>query len=301
MRLITRADLDGLTCALLLSEAVKIDEVTFAHPKDVQDGKVEIGPNDVLANLPRDPRAGLVFDHHVSQAGEWSSGQPGGNGAYTADAPSAARVIANHYAKHDFSKYEELLHQTDRLDSAHLEPDDVTDPKGWILLGYTLDPRTGMARYRDYFLHVLELVKAHPQSPDAVLADAQVQERVKILQDQQWAFMEHLIDQSKLDGNVIVTDVRGKKDVALGNRFYIYTLFPDANVSVRIADGAPGSNTCSIQVGHSIFNRTCTTNVGELLAKYGGGGHAGAGTAQPAVADADRVLNEVVTQLKAAG
>jgi hypothetical protein len=298
MRLITRADLDGLTCAVLLSQVHTIDDILLAHPKDVQDGKVEVTSNDVLANLPHDPRAGLVFDHHASQADEWKNGET--KGGFAAHAPSAARVVASHYPDADFAIFEELLHQTDRLDSADLEPDDVTDPKGWILVGYTLDPRTGMARYRDYFKHVLDLVKAHPADPDAVLADAQVAERVQILRDQQWSFMEHLIETSKTDGNVIVSDVRGLKDAPLGNRFFIYTLFPDANVSVRIADGATGDFK-SIQVGHSIFNRTCKTSVGSLMAHYGGGGHFGAGTAQPATADADRVLEEIVAVLKKNG
>jgi hypothetical protein len=298
MRLITRADLDGLTCAVLLTQVEKIDDVMLVHPKDVQDGKIDITAEDILANLPHDPRAGLIFDHHASQADEWKAGET--KGGFAAAAPSAARVVAGHYPDADFSAYTELLHQTDRLDSADLEPEDVTDPKGWILVGYTLDPRTGMAGYRDYFKHVLDLVKANPNDPDAVLADPQVAERVAILRDQQWSFMEHLIETSKADGNVIVSDVRGLKEAPLGNRFFIYTLFPEANVSVRIADGANNAFN-SIQVGHSIFNRTCRTSVGELLATYGGGGHFGAGTAQPKTADVDRVLGEIITVLKKNG
>jgi hypothetical protein len=301
MRLITRADLDGLTCAVLLSRVEKIDEVTFAHPKDVQDGKVDIGPNDILANLPRDARAGKVFDHHASQSDAWSNdSSDAAKGAFAAAAPSAARVIEQAYPRADFSAFEELLKQTDRLDSADLEPADVTDPKDWILIGYTLDPRTGMARYRDYFLHVLELVKAHPNDPATILDDPMVAERVAILQVQEKAFMRHLKDDSRQDGNVVITDVRDKQDVPLGNRFLIYTLFPATNVSVRVAGGANASFV-SIQVGHSIFNRTCRTSVGSLLASYGGGGHFGAGTAQPKTADADRVLGEIVAVLKKNG
>jgi len=298
MRLITRADLDGLTCAVLLTQVEKIDDVMLVHPKDVQDGKIDINAEDILANLPHDPRAGLIFDHHASQADEWKEGET--KGGFAAAAPSAARVVAGHYPSADFSAYAELLHQTDRLDSADLEPEDVTDPKGWILVGYTLDPRTGMARYRDYFKHVLDLVKANPNDPDNVLADPQVAERVAILRDQQWSFMEHLIETSKADGNVIVSDVRGLKDAPLGNRFFIYTLFPEANVSVRIADGANNAFN-SIQVGHSIFNRTCKTSVGSLMDHYGGGGHFGAGTCQPVPADAERVLGEIVSILKKNG
>jgi len=300
MRLITRADLDGLTCAVLLKSVEPIDDILLAHPKDVQDGKVEIGPTDILANLPHDARAGKVFDHHRSTSDRWDPAKGPTAGAFSADAPSASRVVASHYPSADFSRFEALLHETDRLDSADLTPDDVSNPQGWILVGYTLDPRTGMARYRDYFNHVLELVSKYPDDPDAVLADPEVAERVRILNDQQWAFMEHLIERSKVDGNVIVTDVRGVKDPPLGNRFFIYTLFPDANVSVRIADGA-NSAFNSIQVGHSIFNRTCKTSVGSLMAHYGGGGHFGAGTAQPATADTDRVLEEIVTILKKNG
>jgi hypothetical protein len=298
MRLITRADLDGLTCAVLLSHVEPIDDVDLAHPKDVQDGKLEITKNDILANLPHDARAGMVFDHHASQADAWKDGAT--KGGFAAAAPSAARVIASYYTTADFSAYDGLLHDTDRLDSANLDPDDVTDPKGWILVGYTLDPRTGMARYRDYFKHVLELVKKHPSDPVAILADAEVNARVEILRDQQWSFMEHLIETSKTDGNVIVNDVRGIHDAPLGNRFFVYTLFPEANVSVRIADGANNA-FCSIQVGHSIFNRTCKTSVGALMAHFGGGGHFGAGTARPATQDAGRVLDEIVTILKKNG
>jgi hypothetical protein len=298
MRLITRADLDGLTCAVLLSQVETIDDVMLAHPKDVQDGKVDITSNDVLANLPHDPRAGMIFDHHASQTDEWKEGET--KGGFQATAPSAARVVAGHYPNADFSAYTELLLQTDRLDSADLEPEDVTDPKGWILVGYTLDPRTGMARYRDYFKHVLDLVKAHPNDPDAVLADPQVAERVAILRDQQWSFMEHLIETSRADGNVFVSDVRGLKESPLGNRFFIYTLFPEANVSVRIADGANNAFN-SIQVGHSIFNRTCKTSVGSLMDHYGGGGHFGAGTCQPAPADSERVLGDIIQVLKKNG
>jgi hypothetical protein len=306
MRLITRADLDGLTCAVLLSRVESIDEVTFAHPKDVQDGKVDVGPNDILANLPRDPRAKMVFDHHASQADQWHTHDDGTahshdhGGSFQGAAPSAARVIADHYKNADFSGFEELLRQTDRLDSADLEPGDVTDPQGWILIGYTLDPRTGMARYRDYFLHVLELVKKHPNDPEAILDDEQVAERVAILQVQEKAFLNHLKSASTLDGNVVITDVRGLRDAPIGNRFLIYTLFPSANVSVRLADGADKSFV-SVQVGHSIFNRSCRTSVGALLASYGGGGHFGAGTAQPKNTDAERVLAEIVGVLKTNG
>jgi len=290
MRLITRADLDGLTCALLLREVEPIEQVDFAHPKDVQDGKVDVTGDDILANLPYDERAALWFDHHVSQSD--ASWNPNFKGAFEV-APSAARVIADHYKSPKFERYETLLEETDRLDAAHLTREDILEPKGWILVGYTLDPRSQLPKYQDYFRHVMTL--AQTESVEAILADPQVAERVAALRENEAAFLAHLKADSKVDGNVILTDVRGKKDVPTGNRFLIYTLFPEANVSVRISDGF--GDTCSIQVGHSILNRTCRTNVGDMLHGFGGGGHEGAGTAQPAKADADRVLAEIVALL----
>jgi nanoRNase/pAp phosphatase (c-di-AMP/oligoRNAs hydrolase) len=291
MRLITRADLDGLTCALLLKEVEPIDTVDFAHPKDVQDGKVAVSENDILANLPYDERAAMWFDHHVSQADfSWN---PGMKGAFDV-APSAARVIANHYKSPKFDRYATLLEETDRLDAAILTKEDIVDPQGWILIGYTLDPRSQLPHYQDYFRHVMDLASKH--TPDEILADPQVKERVDALRTQEEAFLAHLQADSVMNGNVVVTDMRGKGDAPTGNRFLIYTLFPEANVSMRIADGFGGEKV-SIQLGHSILNRTCHTNVGELLAMFGGGGHEGAGTCQPAKADADRVIAEILSAL----
>lgn len=294
MRLITRADLDGLTCAILLQEVEKIDTVDFAHPKDVQDGKVAVGKDDILANLPHDARAGLWFDHHVTQRAKAAGGV---DGAFSVS-PSAARVIVDHYKSPKFERYTNLIEETDRLDSAQLTKDDVLEPQGWILVGYTLDPRTGLGAFKDYFLHLMELAKTN--SIDQIVADPQVKERIDRVVAEEAQFKEHLEADSKLDGNVVITDVRGKKNLPTGNRFLIYTLFPQANVSVRVADGRAGEFV-SVQAGHSIFNRTCKTNVGELLAKYGGGGHVGAGTCQPSPSEADRVVGEIVATLKANG
>ena len=294
MRLVTRADLDGLTCAILLSEVEQIDEVDFAHPKDVQDGKTTLTKNDILANLPFDERAGLWFDHHISQAdASWNDFA----GAYDV-APSAARVIANHYKSPKFSRYENLLEATDKMDAAELTKDDIVAPKGWILVGYTLDPRTGLSEFLPYFRHVMELAKN--KNADDVLKDPQVQDRVSRLRSEEAEFMKSLKDSSRAEGNVVITDFRGKDNLPHGNRFLIYTLFPEQNVSVRVADGF-NKKFVSIQVGHSILNRTCKTNVGELLIEHGGGGHFGAGTCQPSSEEATDVLNSIVNVLKENG
>ncbi len=295
MRLITRADLDGLACALLLQEVEDISDVAFAHPKDVQDGKVDVTADDILANLPYDSRAAMWFDHHASQEGIVKPDNF--NGAFEI-APSAARVVADYYAAPSFKRYEELLRETDRLDSANLTPEDVTGPKGWILLGYTLDPRTGLGPFRDYFQHIMALAK--DKTIGELLEDPQVKERTeKVFADQE-AFLESLKTFSKQDGNVIVTDVRGQRGLPAGNRFLIYTLFPGANVSLRIADGKAGE-FITVQVGHSIFNRTCNTHVGQLMHQYGGGGHKGAGTCQPPLDKANGVIDAIWETLKKNG
>jgi len=295
MRLVTRADLDGLTSAILLQEVEPIERVDFAHPKDVQDGKLELGSDDILANLPFDERAALWFDHHLSQVDEGTRADVKGKFEL---APSAARVIANHYRSPKFERYAELLDATDRLDAALLTRDDIVDPQGWILIGYTLDPRSGLGAFKDYFRKIMELAKS--KSVDEILADPDVAKHVERLREQTEAFKEHLLAASKLDGNVVVTNVRGMKDLPSGNRFLIYDLFPAANVSVRVADGHDGSYV-SIQVGHSILKRDCRTNVGDLMALHGGGGHVGAGTCQPKTPEARRVLAEIVRTLKENG
>ncbi len=295
MRLITRADLDGLTSAILLQEVEPIEEVDFAHPKDVQDGKFALSANDILANLPYDERAALWFDHHVSQSdAAWNPQMRGEFGV----APSAARVIADHYKSDRFSRFSDLMEATDRLDAAQLTRDDIVDPKGWILVGYTLDPRSGLGAFKDYFRHLMGLAKA--KTVDQILQDPEVRKHVERLKAEEPAFREHLKATSRQDGNVVITDVRGLKNLPSGNRFLIYELFPTANVSVRVADGR-NNEFVSIQVGHNILKRDCKTSIGDTLADFGGGGHVGAGTCQPAPADADRVLTEIVDILKRNG
>jgi hypothetical protein len=294
MRVLTRGDLDGLTSAVLISMAEKVTEIRFAHPKDVQDGKIPCDAEDVVVNLPYVKGCGLWFDHHVSEERKLSDiGKFKGKFAV---APSAARVVYDYYKKPEFDKFKVLLEATDRLDSAQLTPEDVTDPKGWILLGYTLDPRTGLGpEFQKYFRWLVEYVKEVPL--EKVLQHAEVKKRVdRVLQEQE-EFKALLKKNSKLDGTVIVTDLRTVKDAPVGNRFLIYTLHPKGNVEVRILRGKEGK-TVNCAIGHSIFNRTCKVNVGDLCASYGGGGHHGAGTCQLVHDTAEKQIAEIIGKLK---
>ena len=296
MRLVTRADLDGLTCAVLITSAETIDEVRLVHPQDITDKKVEITRQDILANLPYHPSCGKWFDHHLLTA---SNERPPAlfEGRY-ALAPSAARVVYDHYlvdhpALHRFAR---LVGETDRLDSAQLTMEDVTSPQDYILLGLTLDSRTGLGAYHDYFHKLLIWLRERPI--EDVLAEPDVTDRIERMREQDQKFRKLTLLHSRPEGNVVITDFRGADAPPVGNRFIVYTLFPQANISVRVHWG-PQRTRVALVAGHSIFNRTSHTNIGWLLSRYGGGGHRGAGSCllDPSTADA-QIAEIVATMIK---
>jgi hypothetical protein len=305
MRLITRSDFDGLACAVLLREVESIDSVEFVHPKDVQDGRVAVGRNDILTNLPYVAGVGLWFDHHSSEIirNEETATY---RGRFEV-APSAARVVFRHYGPARLARYETLLASVDKSDAAQLTIEDVTHPAGWMLLSFVMDPRTGLAYHREYRISnrelmekMIDLIARHPDDPDAVLADPDVKERVDRYFAQQAEFERVTRESSRLDGNVIFTDLRGKGEPPAGNRFLVYTMYPEANVQVRVFDGRKGAFVVCA-VGHSIFNRTSKTDVGALMDRYGGGGHRGAGTCQLSLAEADAKIAEIVETIRRDG
>ena len=297
MRLVTRADWDGLVSAVLLTTVEQIEAIQFAYPKDIQDGKVNVLENSIVVNLPYHPNAALWFDHHAS---EEDLAAP--MAAFTAIkgnfglAPSAARLIYEYYGGDArLAKFTDLLAATDKVDSAQLTQEDVLNPSGFILLAYTVDPRSGLRGQdlEDYFLLLVDWLKT--KSIDEILALPEVKRLTERLKADDHRFREALLKHSRVEGNLVITDFRGMA-VPAGNRYLVYTLFPQVNLSVRLYDGQPGYS--SIAVGHSLFNRTSTVNVGKLLAEYGGGGHVGAGTAQFPVAEAEAKFNEIIARLK---
>jgi hypothetical protein len=298
MRLVTRGDLDGLTCAVLITTCEDIDEILLVHPQDITDRRLAITEDDIMANLPYQAGVGKWFDHHLLTD---SNQRPPGTfeGGY-ALAPSAARVVYDYYkAKHPaLSRYEELLKETDRLDAAQLTRDDVLDPKDYILLGYTLDPRTGLGAFQDYFKKLAGWLRT--RSIGEVMAEPVVKERVDKIRAQDASFREVTTRRSRMDGNVVFTDFRDESPLPVGNRFLVYTLFPDANVSLRVHWG-PSRQHVAAAVGHSIFNRTCKTSVGELMSAYGGGGHKGAGTCLLPALSAEAQIGEIIEILKRNG
>lgn len=298
MRLVTRGDLDGLACAVLLTTCEDIEEIQLAHPQDITDKRLHVDEGDILANLPYHPACGKWFDHHLLTAS--NEKPPEGFAGRHALAPSAARVVYDHYiAEHpELERYDHLLDQTDRLDSAQLTIDDVLSPKGYVLLGFTLDPRSGLGSWESYFRSLLEHVKTSPI--EEVLARPEVAERVARMRAQDQEFRRLTREHSRLEGNVVVSDFRSLEKPPVGNRFLVYTLFPEANISLRV-HRAPGPTHVAVAVGHSIFNRTSNTNVGELMSRHNGGGHKGAGTCLIRADEADRLIGELVATMRSDG
>lgn len=297
MRIVTRGDLDGLTCAVLLTLNEEIDGISLIHPQDITDGRADIREGDIIANLPYHPDCTMWFDHHLHTA---TANIPMGSikGRF-AEAPSAARLVYEFYGGEEaMPRFAELVRETDRLDSANLSPGDVLMPNGYIKLGFTIDGRTGLGTFEKYFLHLVELLGSGA-SLAGVMADLSVRRRCEMLDSENELFQSELKTHSRVDGNVVITDFRDLDHTPIGNRFLVYALFPEANVSVRIHWG-PNRTFPMLLLGHSIFNRTCKTNVGELAARYGGGGHKGAGSI-PLMAEPEQQIEMVVRELIANG
>ncbi|HEX9730363.1 MAG TPA: exopolyphosphatase [Thermoanaerobaculia bacterium] len=295
MRLVTRADLDGLACAQIVAENETLDDVVLVHPQEITDKKVEIRAGDVLANLPYHPKCARWFDHHLlTESNE--KPPPDFDGLYRL-APSAAQLVWEYYGQD--ASYARLVDETNRLDSAQLSERDVTQPQGYILLGFTLDPRSGLGDEEVYFMRLLGWLR-EKKTIEEVLLLPEVNSRVVRMYEQNEDFCWTLMNTSRLDGNVVFTDFRRVKDPPAGNRFLIYTLFPEANVSVR-AQWGRNRDHVMVQVGHSIFNRTCKTSVGELMSDYGGGGHRGAGSSPLPLLEADAKILEIIDTLRQNG
>jgi nanoRNase/pAp phosphatase (c-di-AMP/oligoRNAs hydrolase) len=306
MRLLTRSDFDGLACGALLKELGIIDHWKFVHPKDIQDGLIEAEPTDVLANIPYIPGCALWFDHHASELERLAAmGDVKFKGESRLE-DSAARVIYEHYGgKERLPHMEEMVIAVDKVDAAKLTIDEILNPTGWVLLGYLMDPRTGLGRFREFRISNYDLMAklidaCRCQSIEQILADPDVAERIELYLEQNEKFKEMVLEVTRTDGNVIISDLRGLETIYTGNRFMVYSLFPKQNISLWIVDGR-GKLNVAIAVGHSIINRTSKTNVGSLLLQYDGGGHHQVGTCQVPYDDADEAIDELVARMKSDG
>jgi nanoRNase/pAp phosphatase (c-di-AMP/oligoRNAs hydrolase) len=305
MRLLTRSDFDGLVCAVLLTEAGIADSYKFVHPKDIQDGLIDVTSEDVLANVPYVPGCGLWFDHHSSELERLKPGQREQFEGISRPAPSCARVIYEYYGGAErFNHFEEkgLMDAVDRSDSGQLLKTDVKHPEDWILLSFIMDPRTGLGRYKDYRISNYELMEkmirlCRTQTAEEVLADPDVEERSQRYFEQEEAYEKFILENSRVDGNVLIIKLHQVGEILSGNRFKEYVLFPDVNVSVRVIWGV-GQQNMVFTVGKSILKRNCKMDIGSLMHRYGGGGHRMVGTCQVPVPEWERKLQEIVDLLR---
>ncbi|MBR3921280.1 MAG: exopolyphosphatase [Oscillospiraceae bacterium] len=300
MRLLTRSDFDGLACAALLKEVGIIDNWKFAHPKDLQDGIVEVTKDDVLANVPYVEGCGMWFDHHSS---EFERNEL--EGKYSGEsrhAPSCARIIYEYYGGEDrFPNFTDMMEAVDKVDSGHLSPYEVLHPEGWILIGFIMDPRTGLGRFRNFTISNYQLMEklidcCRTMTTEEILALDDIKERIDLYREQADLFTEMVHKYTRVEKDVIITDLRGVEPIYAGNRFMIYSLYPEQNISVWIVDGKGGKG-CSCAVGYSIMNRTSKVNVGKLMLKYGGGGHRAVGTCQFSDEEQDVLIPRLLDDL----
>jgi nanoRNase/pAp phosphatase (c-di-AMP/oligoRNAs hydrolase) len=304
-RLVTRSDFDGLVCAALLKELGMLDEIKFVHPKDVQDGLVELGDRDITTNLPYVPGVRLAFDHHESEM--LRLGDSPDNHIIVPGARSAARVVYEHFGgATQFARVPaSLMDAVDKADSAMFSLQEIEDPAGWILLSFLMDPRTGLGRFRDFRISnydlMMMLVDACLQmSVEDILELPDVAERVNLYAEHAAAARAQLLARSTVHGNAVVVDLREDEVIHPTNRFMIYALHPECNLSIHVLWGLRRQNTV-LAMGKSIIDRSSRTHIGALTLSYGGGGHDAAGTCQVANDQVERVLAELLERVIADG
>ncbi len=302
LRLLTRSDFDGLVCAALLFEKEVIDDYTFVHPKDIQDGNVTVTSNDVLANVPYAEGVGLWFDHHASEEERLELDKLDFEGA-SLSAPSAAQVVWDYYGGDEsFGKHLlPLLEAVNKTDSGNLTREEILEPKDWILVSFVIDPRTGLGRFKDYRISNYQLMEdmiqyCRTKNAEEILSIPDVQERTRRYFEQATLFEDMLAQNHTVHDNVVVIDLLEQQTIYSGNRFLVYGLYPQQNIEIRLMWGK-GRQKVVFACGHSILNRTSKTNVGKLMLEYGGGGHEQVGTCQISPEDRERVLGEIVEQM----
>ena len=304
-RLVTRSDFDGLVCAVLLNELNLIVDIKFVHPKDMQDGKIAITPRDITTNLPYVAAAHLAFDHHLSETIRNTGERK--NHIIEPDAPSAARVVYNYYGgKSGFPTIaDDMMAAVDKADSAQFSRDEILNPTGWVLLNYLMDARTGLGRFREFrisnYTLMMDLIKyCRNHNINEILELADVKERVELYFEQAEKAKEQLLRCTTVHQNLAVLDLRNEETIWATNRFMIYALFPQTNISIHILWGVQKQNTV-FATGKSILDRGSKTNVGELMLAYGGGGHQAAGTCQVDNDQAEASLQALISQINADG
>ncbi len=305
-RLVTRSDFDGLVCAVLLKELDLIDDIKFVHPKDMQDGIIAISPNDITTNLPYVPGCHLAFDHHLSEITRRGDNTKH-NHIIDANAPSAARVVYEYYGGKDVfpAAWDDMMAAVDKADAAQFSRDEILNPEGWVLLNYLMDSRTGLGRFREFRISnyqlMMELIDyCRNHTIEEIISLPDVLERVELYFEHAQKFSQQVLSCASVYDNLVLLDLRDQETIYAGNRFMIYALFPQCNISIHLMWGFERQNSV-FAIGKSILDRSSKTNVGELCLRFGGGGHMAAGTCQVANNQADETRAALVKQIKVDG
>lgn len=304
-RLVTRSDFDGLVCAMILKELNILDEIKFVHPKDIQDGIVEITSKDILTNLPYDSRAFLVFDHHESETIRNSNLLNSNNYIIDGNSPSAARVVYNYFINMQKAKLnrisDELMTEVDKADSANYNEEEILNPVRWTLLNFIMDARTGLGRFRNFRISNYDLMMKlidfclENNNIEDILALPDVKERVDLYLTQQELFKKQLDKIAKVENKVLLLDYRNEDTIYAGNRFLCYSIYPNIEISINVVNGR--NDNIAIMIGKSIINRNSDFDIGKCCLEYGGGGHKNAGTCQVSKENADKVIKEIIDKI----
>ena len=301
-RLITRSDFDGLVCAAILRELQMLDDILLVHPKDMQDGLIEVTSRDIITNLPYVEGCHLCFDHHCSEAVR-NGNVVRQNLILDPDADSTARVLFNYFGGAErFPRISlEMMEAVDKADSARFTRDEILAPRDWSMLNFIMDPRTGLGRFSNFRISNYQLMMAlvdfcRTHSIKQILALPDVKERVDLYNSQRENFLEQIARCSGVYGNVVVMDYRNEETIYSGNRFLVYALFPESNISVHLLKSRVPDTTV-VAIGKSILNRTNPTDVGTLCVEHGGGGHTAAGTCQIPSGQAEEIVPAIVSAL----
>jgi nanoRNase/pAp phosphatase (c-di-AMP/oligoRNAs hydrolase) len=304
-RLVTRSDFDGLVCAVLLKEMNLLEDIAFVHPKDMQDGKIQVDSHVITTNLPYVDGCHLAFDHHLSETLRLGSERP--NHIIDPNAPSAARVVYDYYGGSTAFPHvsEAMMWAVDRSDAALFTEDEILNPQGWVLLNFLMDARTALGRFKTFRISnyqlMMQLIEdCRSRSIEQILELPDVAERVRLYREHDPQFKQQLVRCGTVHKRLVVLDLRGEETIFAGNRFMVYALYPQCNVSMHVMWGLRRQNTV-FAIGNSILNRTSRANAGELCLRYGGGGHANAGTCQVDNHDAARVMDELIASITAVG
>ena len=283
MRIVTRPDFDGIVCAVLLYEAQNITKpIKWVNANEMQKGLIDIQEGDIIANLPYNDNCSLWFDHHYTNQIDKPF-----KGAFEI-APSAAGIVFNYYKNKFQRDYSELISETDKIDSANLSLDEVLHPEKYlyVLLSMTiLSHARADEPYWNKLVYLLRKCKIKE-----VCEDPEVKERCKATVKQNEKYARLLTKHTIMKEHVSITDFRSFDQAPTGNRFLVYSLFPESSVNLKIHYDNKNKENIAVHVGHSIFNQNCNVNVGRMLSAFNGGGHHGAGGALLHIKEADRSI-----------